>query len=362
MEKFKEKTVMEEIPETFPANGHHLNSSKSKNTFKILSIDGGGIKGLYPARILKIIEERYQVRIADHFDLICGTSTGGLIALGLSIGKPASEIVCLYHDKGPIIFPQPKNWWAKKLQELRHFLGSGKYSQEPLEEILKEFFGDLTLQDASTLLCIPSYNLTLGMPRVFKNPHGQFFKDGDISMVDAALATSAAPTYLPIHQINNALYCDGGMWANNPALCGLLEALEYFVGEGKEFDSYSILSLPTISTPTGWSGNYDQRNKSIKDWGGKILHPPMEGQSYFTDFFLKKIVNHTIAPGFYHRVQTPNLSAEQISIISLDNTSEKALKLLTEFGDQTAAELISKGTLNSFLTPIKQGGFSNGKL
>lgn len=334
-------------------------SSSPRKTFRILSIDGGGIKGIYPARILQHIEEQYDIKIADQFDMICGTSTGGLIALALSIEKPASEIVSFYQENGPIIFPEPKNRIGKAIQKLRQVAFRGKYKKNALEKTLKDFFGNTTLQDASTFLCIPSFNLTIGMPRVFKNPHGTFFKDADITMVDAALATSAAPSFLPVHQINNALYCDGGMWANNPALCGFIEALDYFVGEDKEYDSYSIFSLPTISTPTGWSGEYTKKEKSLADWGSKILHPAMEGQAYFTDFFLRKIVNFTKAPGKYFRVQEPKLSADQISIIALDNTSDSALKLLTELGDQTGAELISKGELNSFITKTKNQGGQN---
>lgn len=334
-----------------PNNGlqRRISSTSPKKTFKILSIDGGGIKGLYPARILQHIEERFQTRIADQFNMICGTSTGGLIALGLSIGKPASEIVNLYQDKGPLIFPEPKNRSERLLQKANQLLGNGKYSKTELENALNSFFGNKTLRDAETYLCIPSYNLTLGMPRVFKKPHGLLYKDSYISLVDVALATSAAPSYLPIHEINNALYCDGGMWANNPALTGIIEALDYFVGKGKEYDSYSILSLPTISNPTGWAGK-SSKNMSLKDWGGKILDPAMEGQSYFTDFLTRKIVEYTQAPGQYYRVSQPKLSAEHISMIALDNTSIKALQLLTEFGDQTAAEIISKGELSNFLT------------
>lgn len=349
---------METILDEQKANGLERSQSTSspKKTFKILSIDGGGIKGLYPARILQHIEERYKIKIADQFDMICGTSTGGLIALGLSIKKPASEIVSLYQDKGQYIFPEPNTIFGRISQKAKQLGFGGKYKKEALEKSLRAFFGEVKLKDASTHLCIPSFNLTIGMPRVFKNPHGTFYKDADITMVDAALATSAAPSYLPIHQINNALFCDGGMWANNPALCGLLEALDYFVGDDKEYDSYSILSLPTISNPTGWSGKSSRKNQSLANWGEKILEPSMEGQAYFTDFFTRKIVNYTKAPGKYYRVKQPDLSAEHISLIALDNTSESALKLLIEFGDQTAAEVISKGEFNSFITTKVQGG------
>ena len=331
-----------------------LSTSSPKRTFKILSIDGGGIKGLYPARILQHIEERFQTRIADQFDMICGTSTGGLIALGLSKGKPASELVKLYQEKGQLIFPEPKNRLGRFIQKVHQIIGRGKYSKAELEKALLEFFGNNTLADAETYLNIPSFNLTLGQPRVFKKPHieGGFFKDAAITMVDAALATSAAPSYLPVHEINNALYCDGGMWANNPTLTGVIEALDYFVGEGKEYDSYSILSLPTISNPAGWIGK-SSKNLSLINWREKIFDPSMEGQSYFTDFMTRKIVEHTKAPGQYYRVSQPKLSAEHISMIDLDNTSDTALKLLTEFGDQTAAEIISKGELDNYISILE---------
>ena len=337
-------------------------TSSPGKTFKILSIDGGGIKGLYPAKILQLIEEQYNIKIADQFDMICGTSTGGLIALALSIKKSASELVSLYQDKGQDIFPNPANKFEKGIQRIRQILWGGKYKNDSLQNSLSDLFGEAKLKDALTYLCIPSFNLTLGMPRVFKNPHlnGNLFKDADITMVDAALATSAAPSYLPIHQINNALYCDGGMWANNPSLCGLLEALDYFVGEGKPFDSYSILSLPTISNPTGWTDESQKRNLSLADWKGKILNPSMDGQAYFTDFFTSKIVNYTKAKGEYLRINQPVLSPEQFSLIALDNTSNAALKLLTELGDQSGAELISKRVFDSFITQTKhQGGQNN---
>lgn len=337
-------------------------TSSPKNTFKILSVDGGGIKGLYPARILQLIEERYQLKIADQFDMICGTSTGGLIALALSIGKPASEIVSLYQNKGQEIFPDPKTKIGKAFQLTKQLGFGGKYKKDALQDSLIDLFGETTLKDASTYLCIPSFNLTLGMPRVFKNPHpnGNLFKDANIKMVDAALATSAAPSYLPVHEINNALYCDGGMWANNPSLCGLLEALDYFVGEEKPYDSYKILSLPTISNPTGWTDETQKRNLSLANWKGKILNPPMDGQAYFTDFFIRKIVNHTKPEGEYLRISQPNLSSKQLDLIALDNTSDAALKLLTELGDQSASELISKRVFDPFITQTKkQGGQKN---
>lgn len=356
-EKLKTDTDIGMTRDGRKVNGLERSNSTSnpKKIFKILSIDGGGIKGLYPVRILQLIEEQYDINIADQFDMICGTSTGGLIALSLSIGKPASEIVSLYQEKGPIIFREPQNWFQKKIQNIQQCVWGGKYSGETLKEVLTDFLGENTLKDASTYLCIPSFNLTVGQPRIFKKPHNLFFKDSNITMVDAALATSAAPTYLPIHQIDDALYCDGGMWANNPILCGLVEALDYFVGKGKTYDGYSILSLPTIPVPKGWS-DFSRKKLSILGWKQKIIDPAMEGQAFFHDYFAERIIKYTKAPGTYYRVPHPNkLSEKQLSKIAFDNTSKSTLKLLTGFGDQIGAELISKGAFNSFITHTPKG-------
>src|SRR6056297_3103804 len=112
------------------------NNSTVKNTFSILSVDGGGIKGLYPARILQLIEEQYDIKVADQFDMICGTSTGGLISLALSIKKPASEIVSLYQNKGSVISPEPKNKIQKRIQKLRQLTFGGKYKNNEFKKIL----------------------------------------------------------------------------------------------------------------------------------------------------------------------------------------------------------------------------------
>ena len=203
-------------------------------TFKILSLDGGGIRGLYTAAVLRHFEEAFGP-IGDYFDMICGTSTGGLLALALSKGIPAAQIVAFYTQQGPTIFPV-KKFWNEARGKFRQYVGNGKYGNGPLEEALKSVLGETQMSEANTLLCIPSYNLTSGRPRIFKYPHleGHNYPTKYGSMLEAALATSAAPTYFPVKFINNCYYTDGGVWANNPVLCGIQEALEYFVGEEKQ--------------------------------------------------------------------------------------------------------------------------------
>ena len=167
--------------------------------FKVLSIDGGGIKGIYSAKILEEIEKEFNSSIVEYFDLICGTSTGGLIALALSLKIPVSEMVSLYENFGSLIFNKPKG--LKRYY--RQLIKGGKYDNEILKNKLKEIFRTSRISDSQCLLCIQSYNLTEGRPFIFKYDHneGGLRRDNDTLYVDVALATSAAPTFFPVVEI-----------------------------------------------------------------------------------------------------------------------------------------------------------------
>lgn len=148
--------------------------TNTNNVFKILTIDGGGIKGLYSASVLARIEEKTGKKISEHFDMICGTSTGGLIALAISKGISAQEIADMYFNKGQEIFPvseyKPLRYIQRKWQFCKQLIWRGKFSAEPLKKILEDMLGETTMGEAKNLLCIPSYNLSTGMPRIFKFP------------------------------------------------------------------------------------------------------------------------------------------------------------------------------------------------
>ncbi|PIX11189.1 MAG: phospholipase, partial [Flavobacteriaceae bacterium CG_4_8_14_3_um_filter_31_8] len=158
-------------------------------TFKILSIDGGGIKGLYSASILASFENKTGKNIADHFDMICGTSTGGLIAIGLANGMSAKDLVDLYIANGSKIFPTSNSNLIRGFQNsyksFRQIFFSNKHSVKPLKRILEDLFGDKTMNDSTNLLCIPSFNLTNGQPKVFKKSGSQteHFVDNTIKLV-----------------------------------------------------------------------------------------------------------------------------------------------------------------------------------
>ena len=327
--------------------------------FKILSIDGGGIKGLYSAAFLAKIEEKLDKKAGDCFDMICGTSTGGLIALGLACGKPASELRDLYYNHGQEIFPTSNNKFIRFFQlkvfnTIKQTFWGGKFSNNALRVHLEKVFATRTLGELNNLVCIPSFNLVKGMPRIFKYPHteGGFFKDKDIPIVDAALATSAAPTYLPIHEHEKVLYVDGGVWANNPSLCGLLEAIMYFVGEGKEYNSLEILSVPTITQPSGWVSGVSKK-RSFLGWKSKLIQTSMDGQAYFADFFLDKALNRIVPNAKYIRVKTPELSKDQTNTIEMARADQKALDTLKILGEHDGAEYALKEEIINFFNTDK---------
>lgn len=305
----------------------------NKKVFKILSIDGGGIKGLYSSRILEHFESKFNVSISDYFDMLCGTSTGGLIALALSLKIPVSDISNLYAEKGEKIFPQNLQKWRRYNQ----ILGSGKYSDIPLKEELNIIFGDKTLNDSNNLLCIPSYCITNAKPWIFKFDHkeGDLSRDNDTKYVDVALSTSAAPTFLPIAEIenyDNKQFIDGGVWANNPTLVGVLEALTYFVGENKEFDSIEVLSMSSLN-PTEGKSIQSNRYKSFKDWGDELFETSMVGQSHFTNYFMSKIGDITTVPIKHFRIPSADISSEQSEKIKLDITTKESIKLISGMGN-----------------------------
>lgn len=188
---------------------------------KILSIDGGGIKGVFPASFLSSIEEVIGGRVADYFDLIVGTSTGGIIALGLGLGFSAKEILGFYEKHGPSIFRGNRFF-----KILRH-AALAKYDNVALTKALEETFGEKKLGESSVRLVVPSFNLDTGEVHLYKTCHHEKFdRDYSERAVDVALATSAAPTFFPTHRTSSGIpLIDGGVWANNPIGTAVVEAI-----------------------------------------------------------------------------------------------------------------------------------------
>jgi len=327
-------------------------SINPKDVFKVLTIDGGGIKGLYSARILDHFEKTFGESMSNYFDMICGTSTGGIIALAISLGIPASEICEFYKQSGPVIFPEFKDiripFFGKTNKGfINQVLFGGKFSDKPLRDELQKVFGEHKIGDSQNLLCIPSYSMTDARPWIFKYDHkeGKLSRDNKALYVDVALATSAAPTYFPMAEIeyyDRKQFVDGGVWGNNPTMVGLIEALTYFVGAGKRFKSLKILSVSSLSL-TGGKPPGLKRNRSFKDWGDGLFETSLTGQSLFTDYFMSKIKSLTEVNIDYLRIPSPTISAEQEGLVQLDVANRDALDLINGKGNDMG-ELYCKKT------------------
>jgi patatin-like phospholipase/acyl hydrolase len=227
--------------------------------FQILALTGGGFRGLYTAQVMADIENDTGKPIAQSFDLLAGTSVGGILALAAACEIPMCKVVSLFTNHGAEIFKK-RNFFSSWGGYLR-----SQYSSDGLEKLLSssDIFGDRLLSDALHPVIVPSINFTKGFPVVFKTPHHPSLKrDHTLKLVDIALATSAAPAYFPRHVFDNQQFIDGGLCANNPALLALHEA-DYFFE--KPLECINMLSIGTLSAKLTVNPKAN-RNGGAIDW------------------------------------------------------------------------------------------------
>ena len=240
--------------------------------FQVLSLDGGGVRGIFTAGVLAGIEEDIGHPVLDHFDLVVGTSAGGITALALGAGMSPREIVDFYVREAPNIFPGPARW-----RRIRQVLVA-KYSQSGLERALRRAFGHKLLGDSSVPLVVPAYNLGENDVYIFKTPHHLRLKrDWKVPMWAVAMATSAAPTFFPAFTLPGAgvRLVDGGVWANNPAMVGVVEAVSMFE---QRLADIRVLSLGTTSSPRARPRRLD--NGGLLRWvrGPNVVDVLLNGQ------------------------------------------------------------------------------------
>ncbi|MEL7106270.1 MAG: CBASS cGAMP-activated phospholipase [Pseudomonadota bacterium] len=198
---------------------------------KILSIDGGGIKGVFPAVFLAELEEDLDGDLWEYFDLITGTSTGGIIALGLSLGLKARDIANLYEKHGPTIFGQGPSCLPpaiKRLTKGARWLAWGpKHPSDPLKAVLENLLQDRRLGHARTRVMIPAFHGKTQRVYIFKTAHAdRLTTDFKELAVDVAMSTAAAPTYFEEYHTERDLgLVDGGLWANNPSGIAVVEGI-----------------------------------------------------------------------------------------------------------------------------------------
>jgi patatin-like phospholipase/acyl hydrolase len=229
-------------------------AERIEQNFKILAIDGGGIRGVVPAHIIQLMNSKFGVSSAKHFDLIAGTSTGAIIAAALACEIEPSTIIDLYKKHGARIFLKKKSLWPSALKQAVHSL----YDQDELSKLLVDVFGDRKLGDLKKPLMLPSTNIGDGCVHVFKSGYSnKFLRDRDVLIRDAVLASCAAPTYFDPKKVDSYLLADGGLWANNPALTATIEAIHRIEVKAER--------IRVLSVGTGHSKTY--YNKPNGSWG-----------------------------------------------------------------------------------------------
>jgi patatin-like phospholipase/acyl hydrolase len=297
-------------------------------TFRVLSIDGGGALGIYPATILKLIETEIlcNAPIINSFNLITGTSTGGLIALSLASEHSVEEIIEFYREKSKIIFP---NDYLNFFRIINSLFIRSMYRQKPLKNILEEHFGKKTMADLKTPVCITAVDTVQCHPIVYKTKNAPHLKrDENELLVDIALATSSAPIFFPTYKFSHyRSVVDGGIWQNNPSMVGLIEANTNFLSEGSDFESVSILSIGNpLSNQISSYINGKMNISSLFSWGKKLVTLPMKVSSNGIDLQMKMIQrNHALKLHNYLRIASGAIPSD-LKHLSLTSSSDSKLK------------------------------------
>lgn len=328
---------------------------------RILAIDGGGLKGAMPAALLAALEETTGKRVVEHFDLIAGTSTGGIIALGLALGLTAKEILSFYEERGPSVFGQKPEAPVGLVQRFRRWVGGtarkgrqavkSKYDPTPLGDALRDVLGDARLGEARTRLVIPAYDSVRRTVYLYKTAHHDRLKsDYRQKAVDVAMATAAAPTFFPAHDSDHATGLrDGGVWANDPAG---IAAIEGHAMLGWDMRKARILSLGCSSEFMVYDADAGYFGSGLP--GMDVIRLLMEGQAKGAQAVAKLMLGH------------PHVDAESLVRVDVDVPKGWAemddagrigqlvgvgRSLAREFGPQVERLFLNPGPVTPF-TPV----------
>lgn len=297
---------------------------KTKKIIKVLSIDGGGVKGMIPVQILYRIEKDLKINIYDTFEVYAGSSVGSMIVAAIAYEKASGiELSDMYMTSDNIKKIMHKSIFDILLGPLSLLGYRPKYSGDSKKDIISSFVNiNKTIYDTKKMVMITSYNVTERKPIFFKS-YGTYDMNRSIRITDVIDASSAAPFYFPAVKIDNAYYVDGAISANNPTDCIYADVIDLYKNDGK-YSDIDILSIGTGYKETKAKGN-------ISKWGGlqwikggiSIL---LSGTEQTTDYRTKRF---TDALGHkYLRINGP------IENASLDDTSDQNIKVLKEIGDK----------------------------
>jgi uncharacterized protein len=308
------------------------------STFRILCIDGGGIRGIIPAVIIAEIERRTGRPISQLFDLIAGTSTGGILALALV--KPgendrprytAEDVIQLYETQGRRIFSRSLLHRVVSLDGL----ANKKYQSGPVEKVFQQFFGDALLSEALTPVMVTSFDIQLRDAFFFRSYRAKDNKEKyDYLMRDVARATSAAPTYFEPELIKKGkkpyALIDGGVFANNPSMCALVDSMREFTPRP------ALHELFMVSLGTGTEKQRPLEFNRVKDWGVVSWAQPLltivfNGISDTVNYQTDLILNAAGGTRQFYRLQVEDLPR---SLYQLDNASAKNIRSLKESAEK----------------------------
>lgn len=327
-----------------------MKATENKRDIKILSLNGGGVRGLFTISLLAeledIIEEREKrtdVKIGEYFDLITGTSIGGILALGLASGQSARDLRDTFKQNAQSIFPSHLFKWKKLLTLFRPI-----YNSEPLKEAVTSMIPeDMRFNDLQRRVMVTSVNLSTGLPKFFKTPHNPMFTlDGKLKLIDAAMATSAAPTYFKPHYCSdlNHYFADGGLVSNNPSLIGIREVLIDMKSDfpNAQPKDVKILNVGTLSenyciSPKVLEQNCGKGYHGLWNMGERLVLSTMTANQHLQRFMLMREFKVLGIPQNYVELDA-TIPNEASSDITLDNASGSSLDALIGLGKKLGAE------------------------
>jgi len=321
--------------------------------FRVLSIDGGGMRGIYAAAYLGALERGFVSRhavdsldIGKGFDLITGTSTGAIIGCALAKGVPPPEIVKLYKEHGPNIFPVkvPGSFGFDLLSQLRNRKKHLQNGEQALRDALTAVFGTTTLgqmwSSRGIPMAIPAVKMSNYKPYLFKTPHNHKSdgRDSDYTLVDVCLASSAAPIYRSLAAIDHPsgeghnVFADGGLWANNPVVVALIEALRILKERDTLDREIEIFCLGSCSKPEGDTVKKGETARGLAEWkfGGEAASLALVTQGHAYDLMINFLLPHLKTKVRVIPFPTEPIPKSLMKYLDLDETSTEGLDALVE--------------------------------
>lgn len=306
-------------------------------TFHILALSGGGYRSLYTATVLAQLEEKLGRPIASHFDLICGTSAGGLLALGLASEIPAVELKALFEDHGSRIFGCRTLW-----RRVTGFWWKAKHSSEGLRAVLDERFGEATIGDLKHRVLIPAVNYSTGRGQFFKTPHHKTFEfDHRMKLTDVAVATAAAPVYFPLSRNARGVFADGGLVGNAPGFFGLHEVRTFLAGKDSPV-RIRVLAIGTMTIGATVRGDANL-DLGFARWQGSLFDLVISAQESSVDYMLKQSLGDD-----YYTIDDKATPDQSRDVKALDRVSTASTNTLRDRGMHAAQRALGDPKFQPF--------------